>query len=132
MDRDPLTAISPLDGRYSGKVDALREIFSEYGLIRFRVLAEVRWLQHLAQSPQIVGLEPFSPLVSGLLDRLAEKFTGDDARRVKKIEERTNHDVKAVEYFIAEKLGDDPELVRIRPSSTSRAPPKTSTTSPTH
>lgn len=115
MDRDPLTAISPLDGRYSGKVDPLREIFSEYGLIRFRVLAEVRWLQHLAQSPQITGLEPFSPLVSELLNRLAENFTGEDARRIKKIEERTNHDVKAVEYFIAEKFGDDPELAGIRP-----------------
>ena len=115
MDRTPLTAISPLDGRYSGKTDSLRSIFSEYGLIRFRVLAEVRWVQYLAREPGVQGLGPLAPAVSDVLDALAERFGPDDARRVKEIELRTNHDVKAVEYLIAERLGDDPDLGRIRP-----------------
>ncbi|MEO8444358.1 MAG: adenylosuccinate lyase [Gammaproteobacteria bacterium] len=115
MDRDPLTAISPLDGRYAAKVDSLRDIFSEFGLIRFRVLAEVRWLQFLSQEPGIDGLGPLSPVVHDVLNTLAERFGHDDARRVKDIERRTNHDVKAVEYLIAERLGNDAELSRIRP-----------------
>ena len=115
MDRTPLTAISPLDGRYSAKTDSLRSIFSEYGLIRFRVLAEVRWVQFLAREPGVQGIGPLAPAVSDVLDSLAERFGPDDARRVKEIERRTNHDVKAVEYLIAECLGDDPDLGRIRP-----------------
>ncbi|MEO8225112.1 MAG: adenylosuccinate lyase [Gammaproteobacteria bacterium] len=115
MDRDPLTAISPLDGRYAAKVDSLREVFSEFGLIRFRVLTEVRWLQFLSQEPGIDGLGPLSPVVHDVLNTLAERFAHDDARRVKEIERRTNHDVKAVEYLIAERLGNDAELTRIRP-----------------
>jgi len=115
MDREPLTAISPLDGRYSAKVESLRGIFSEYGLIRFRVLAEVRWVQFLAQEAGIEGLGPLSPVVNDVLNNLAERFGPDDARQVKQIELRTNHDVKAVEYLIAERLGNDADLGRIRP-----------------
>lgn len=115
MDREPLTAVSPLDGRYAARLAPLREIFSEYGLIRFRVRAEIRWLQHLASTPGITGLEAFAAPVNDVLNGLAEDFTVQDAARVKQIEERTNHDVKAVEYFIAERLGDDRELGRIRP-----------------
>ena len=115
MDREPLTAISPLDGRYSARTDSLRNIFSEYGLIRFRVLAEVRWVQFLAQEPGVEGLGPLSPVVNDVLKRLAERFGPDDARQVKEIERRTNHDVKAVEYLIAERLGNDADLSRIRP-----------------
>jgi adenylosuccinate lyase len=115
MDRETLTALSPLDGRYARKLDGLREIFSEAGLIRFRVLVEVRWVQFLAAEPGIPELPPLSPVVAGLLDKLADGFGLEDARRVKEIESRTNHDVKAVEYLIAERLGDDPDLGRIRP-----------------
>ena len=115
MDRDPLTALSPLDGRYSARTDSLREIFSEYGLIRFRVLTEVRWVQFLAAESAVGDFGPLSPVVSQVLDDIAEKFSPDDARRIKEIERRTNHDVKAVEYFIGERLGQDAELARIRP-----------------
>jgi adenylosuccinate lyase len=115
MDRDALTAISPLDGRYAAKLDPLRDIFSEYGLIRFRVRAEVRWVQFLARHPGIPELPPLSPVVSRVLDDLAEDVPLDAARRVKAIERTTNHDVKAVEYFIAERLAGDAELDRIRP-----------------
>ncbi len=115
MNHDPLTAISPLDGRYASRLAPLREIFSEFGLIRFRVLTEVRWLQFLAGEASIRGIGPLPPVVSEHLDRLAEKFSLDDARQVKAIEKTTNHDVKAVEYFIAAQLGDDADLARIRP-----------------
>jgi adenylosuccinate lyase len=115
MDRDALTAISPLDGRYAAKLDLLRDIFSEYGLIRFRVRAEVRWVQFLARHPGIPELPPLSPVVNKVLDDLAEDVPLDAARRVKAIERTTNHDVKAVEYFIAERLAGDAELDRIRP-----------------
>jgi adenylosuccinate lyase len=115
MDRDPLTALSPLDGRYSARTDSLREIFSEYGLIRFRVLTEVRWVQFLAAESAVPGFGPLSPVASQVLDRIAAGFTPKDARRVKEIERRTNHDVKAVEYFIGECLGEDAELGKIRP-----------------
>jgi adenylosuccinate lyase len=114
MDREPLTAISPLDGRYSAKTDSLRDIFSEYGLIRFRVLTEVRWVQFLAEEPGVEDLVPLSPAGNQVLNALAENFSPDDARRVKEIERRTNHDVKAVEYLIAERLSNDAELARIR------------------
>lgn len=115
MDREPLTAISPLDGRYASKTDSLRNIFSEYGLVRFRVLAEVRWVQFLAQEPGVDGLGPLSPVVNDVLNVLAERFGPDDARQVKEIERRTNHDVKAVEYLIAERLAQGADLSRIRP-----------------
>jgi len=114
MDRELLTAISPLDGRYSAKTDSLRHIFSEYGLIRFRVLTEVRWVQFLAEEAEVTGLDRLSPAGNQVLNELAEQFSPDDARRVKEIEKRTNHDVKAVEYLIAERLVDDTELARIR------------------
>jgi adenylosuccinate lyase len=115
MDSDSLTALSPLDGRYARKCDPLRPVFSEFGLIRFRVLVEVRWVQFLADRPEIADIGPLSPPVADLLNGLAEGFSAEQARRVKAIEQTTNHDVKAVEYFLAEQLGDDPDLARIRP-----------------
>jgi adenylosuccinate lyase len=115
MDRDPLTALSPLDGRYSARTDSLREIFSEYGLIRFRVLTEVRWVQFLAAEAAVPDFGPLSPVVNKVLDGIARDFTPENARRIKEIERRTNHDVKAVEYFIGECLGEDAELGKIRP-----------------
>jgi adenylosuccinate lyase len=104
-----LRALSPADGRYASKVDGLRDIFSEYGLIRYRVLAEVRWLQCLADEPSIPELAPLSPVMKDVLNRIVDDFGLDGAERVKEIEATTNHDVKAVEYFIRERLGDGPE-----------------------
>ncbi|KGM54958.1 adenylosuccinate lyase [Lysobacter daejeonensis GH1-9] len=105
-----LLALSPLDGRYAGKVDALRPIFSEYGLIQARVKVEVEWLLALANEPGIVELTPFSPAAVARLRALADELSVRDAARVKEIERTTNHDVKAVEYLIKEKLKDDAEL----------------------
>jgi adenylosuccinate lyase len=104
-----LRALSPTDGRYSEKVNDLRDVFSEYGLIRFRVLVEVRWLQCLADEPGIEEVGPISSAMKDVLNRIVDDFSLDDAERVKNIEATTNHDVKAVEYFIRERLGDGPE-----------------------
>lgn len=100
-----IRALSPLDGRYAAKVGPLRDIFSEYGLIRYRVLVEVRWLQWLADEPSFEPLAPLPSIVKGALNRIVDGFSTEDAERVKKIEATTNHDVKAVEYFIREQLG---------------------------
>jgi adenylosuccinate lyase len=105
-----LLAISPLDGRYAGKVDVLRPIFSEFGLIKARVRVEVEWLLALAAEPGIAELKPFGAEASGRLRALATQFSTADAARVKEIERTTNHDVKAVEYLIKERLSDDKEL----------------------
>ncbi|MDJ0699911.1 MAG: adenylosuccinate lyase [Woeseiaceae bacterium] len=105
----PLRALSPADGRYADKVDGLRDIFSEYGLIRYRVLVEVRWLQCLADEPSVPELGPLSTVMKEVLNTIVDDFSIDDAERVKAIEATTNHDVKAVEYFIREKLGNGPE-----------------------
>ena len=110
LDLTPLTAISPIDGRYADKTQALREVFSEYGLIKYRVMVEVRWLQYLAQHPEIVELSPFSTAANQLLDDLISNFSIDQALRVKEIERTTNHDVKAVEYLIKESVASLPEL----------------------
>ena len=105
-----LLALSPLDGRYAGKVDALRPIFSEYGLIKARVKVEVEWLLALAAEPGIVELQAFSDAAVSRLRALADGLSVADAARVKEIERTTNHDVKAVEYLIKERLADDAEL----------------------
>ena len=107
---DALTALSPLDGRYAGKVDALRPIFSEYGLVKARMKVEVEWLLALSAEPGIAELADFSEAAAARLRALAEGFSVEDAARVKAIEATTNHDVKAVEYFIKERLKDDAEL----------------------
>jgi adenylosuccinate lyase len=101
-----LKALSPTDGRYAAKVDSLRDILSEYGLIRFRVLVEVRWLQCMAADPAIAELAPLSPEMNNSLQQLVDDFSAADAERVKDIEATTNHDVKAVEYLIREKIGE--------------------------
>ena len=105
-----LLALSPLDGRYAAKVDALRPVFSEYGLIHARVRVEVEWLLALAAEPGIVELAPFAADAIARLRALADDFSTADAARVKEIERTTNHDVKAVEYFIKERLKDDAAL----------------------
>ncbi|MDS4029565.1 MAG: adenylosuccinate lyase [Candidatus Contendobacter sp.] len=110
MELTALTAISPIDGRYASKTAELRPIFSEYGLIRHRVLVEVRWLQALARHPGISEVPPLSETASRLLEGLVENFTPADAQRVKSIERITNHDVKAVEYLLKEKIAGSAEL----------------------
>lgn len=104
MDSFALTALSPLDGRYADKAAPLREYLSEYALIRYRVLIEVRWLQHLADEPSVPELEPLLAPVKDVLNGVVDSFALDDARHVKALEATTNHDVKAVEYFLREKL----------------------------
>ena len=115
MKNAQLNAISPLDGRYAGKVGALRDLFSEQGLIYHRTLVEVRWVQFLAQHSGIEGLGPFAPPVSDFLDKLLADFGRESAQAVKDIEATTNHDVKAVEYFISQSFGEDADLGQIRP-----------------
>ena len=110
MESSPLTALSPLDGRYASQTEILRPIFSEFGLIRFRVLVEVRWLEALAAEPAIPELAPFSAPARERLATLASEFSLADAARVKAIERTTNHDVKAVEYFLRERGADHREL----------------------
>ena len=110
MSEATLLALSPLDGRYASKADPLRPIFSEYGLIRARVRVEVEWLLALANEPGVGELAPFDDAGRNRLQALADDFSVADAARVKEIERTTNHDVKAVEYFIKERLGDDAAL----------------------
>ncbi len=110
MELSSLTAISPVDGRYGSKTKALRDIFSEFGLIKARVTVEVRWLQKLADHKEIKEVAPFSDSANDVLNKIADGFSTADAARVKEIEATTNHDVKAVEYFIKEKIADHAEL----------------------
>jgi len=107
MTPSPLTALSPIDGRYCNKVDSLRGIFSEYGLIYRRVAVEVAWLNQLAACPAIPEVPPFSDEASAFLGGLVSGFSETDAQRVKAIEATTNHDVKAVEYFLKESIADN-------------------------
>ena len=110
MELSTLTAISPIDGRYGSKASELRSIFSEFGLIKYRVTVEVRWLQQLALHPEIEEVPTLSADASQLLDQIVAEFSPQDAVRVKDIERTTNHDVKAVEYFLKEKVSSSPEL----------------------
>jgi adenylosuccinate lyase len=113
LDLSSLTAVSPLDGRYAAKTAALRSIASEYGLIRYRVRVEIGWLRALAAHPGIPELPPFSEEARAHLEGIAERFDEADAARVKEIEGTTNHDVKAVEYYLKERLAALPELERV-------------------
>ena len=110
MDPSPLTALSPLDGRYHSKVASLRSIFSEFGLIRRRVQVEVAWLKALSESTKIPEVLALSAQATGFLDELVETFSEQDAAEVKEIEATTNHDVKAVEYFLKSKVEGSDEL----------------------
>ncbi|MDH3831628.1 MAG: adenylosuccinate lyase [Gammaproteobacteria bacterium] len=113
MELTQLTAISPVDGRYGQKTNALRPIFSEYGLIRHRVIVEVRWLQALAAHEGIAEVPALSSHADRLLNEVIVNFSEQDAQRVKNIERTTNHDVKAVEYFLKEKTEGNSELEAI-------------------
>lgn len=114
MELSYLTAISPVDGRYGARLDALREIFSEYGLIKYRVQVEVAWLKMLANHPGIPEVPKLSDEAIAHLDQLVNNFTVEMAEQVKDIERTTNHDVKAVEYFIKQHLKKHPELEKIK------------------
>ena len=110
MELTQLTAISPIDGRYGSKTAELRAVFSEYGLCHRRVEVEIRWLQCLAGYPGITGLPGLSPAAHRELEAIIRDFSEADAGRIKEIEKTTNHDVKAVEYFIREKISGNDEL----------------------
>jgi adenylosuccinate lyase len=110
MESGNLRALSPTDGRYADKVKGLRGIFSEFGLIRYRVLVEIRWLQAMADEPGIAELAPPSPVMKDMLNNIVDNFSTEDAEQIKKIEAGTNHDVKAVEYFIRDKIGGGPDI----------------------
>lgn len=110
MELSALTALSPVDGRYASKTDGLRPWFSEYGLIYHRVLVEIRWLQMLARHPQITEVPDLSPAANEFLESILREFDAEDARQVKTIERTTNHDVKAIEYFLKDKVAEQPEL----------------------
>ena len=105
LDLSELTALGGIDGRYGGKTASLRPIFSEYGLIRSRVIAEIRWLQLLSASSDFPEVEPLSHEDNAVLEAIIDDFGEEHAKRVKEIERTTNHDVKAVEYFL--KAGHD-------------------------
>ena len=113
MDLSSLTAVSPLDGRYGSKTTELRPLFSEFGLIHRRVEVEIRWLQHLSRHPDIGEVPAFSAATEAQLDAIVADFDESHAARIKAIESTTNHDVKAVEYFIKERFGDNPELAAV-------------------
>ncbi|NOY67375.1 MAG: adenylosuccinate lyase [Gammaproteobacteria bacterium] len=113
MELSSLNAISPVDGRYGSKTADLRPIFSEFGLIRHRVLVEVRWLQALANHPQIPEVPVLGEHANNILNGITDNFSEEDAQRIKNIERTTNHDVKAVEYFLKEKIEGNNELEAI-------------------
>ncbi|AZL85348.1 adenylosuccinate lyase [Aliivibrio salmonicida] len=110
MELSALTAVSPVDGRYGSKTISLRSIFSEYGLLKYRTVVEVRWLQKLAATQSIAEVATLSAEANQFLDNIAANFSEEDAMRIKDIERTTNHDVKAVEYFLKEKVAELPEL----------------------
>ncbi|MBU3825818.1 MAG: adenylosuccinate lyase, partial [Candidatus Oceanisphaera merdipullorum] len=113
MELSALTAISPVDGRYGSRTLELRTIFSEFGLLRFRVEVEVRWLQALAANADITEVPALSGEANALLDAIVADFNEADGQRIKDIERTTNHDVKAVEYFLKEKVEVLPELAAV-------------------
>ena len=113
MNLSALTALSPLDGRYHNKVASLRAYFSEFALIRQRVRVEIEWLKALSEEPAIAEVPIFSAPTLQRLDELASEFSEADAEAVKTIESRTNHDVKAIEYFLKERLSDNAEVTKV-------------------
>lgn len=110
MHLDSLSAISPIDGRYAAKTASLRPIFSEYGLIYHRLLVEIRWLQSLSGFADIGEVPAFSAAANDLLETILANFDPAQAQRIKQIEKTTNHDVKAVEYYLKEQVAENPEL----------------------
>ena len=113
MTFDNLTSISPIDGRYSDKTSALKPIFSEFGLMKYRLLVEVRWLEALSKNSNISEVPSFSSEANQKLLAIANNFSIEDAKAIKEIEKTTNHDVKAVEYFLKEQISTTPELQKV-------------------
>jgi len=113
MTFDNLTSISPIDGRYSAKTGPLKAIFSEYGLIKYRLLVEVRWLEAMSKNSQISEVPEFSLKSKNFLSNIVDNFSLADAKVIKEIEKTTNHDVKAVEYYLKEKVSSNPELQNV-------------------
>lgn len=113
MQLSSLTAVSPIDGRYSDKVSTLRDIFSEYALLKFRVKVEVCWLQKLALTREIKEIPMFNADTNAFLNAMVANFSEEDAARIKTIENITNHDLKAIEYFLKEKVSDVPALYSV-------------------
>ena len=113
MTFDNLTSISPIDGRYSAKTGPLKAIFSEYGLIKYRLLVEVRWLEAMSKNSQISEVPEFSLKSKNVLSNIVDNFSLADAKVIKEIEKTTNHDVKAVEYYLKEKVSSNPELQNV-------------------
>ena len=113
MTFDNLTSISPIDGRYSARTGPLKRIFSEYGLIKYRLLIEVRWLEAMSKNSQISEVPEFSLKSKNVLSNIVDNFSLADAKVIKEIEKTTNHDVKAVEYYLKEKVSSNPELQNV-------------------
>lgn len=113
MTFDNLTSISPIDGRYSDKTSALKPIFSEFGLMKYRLLVEVRWLEALSKNSNISEVPSFSSETNKKLLAIANNFSIEDAKAIKEIEKTTNHDVKAVEYFLKDQISSIPELQKV-------------------
>ncbi|HGJ5874332.1 MULTISPECIES: adenylosuccinate lyase [Arsenophonus] len=113
MELSSLTAVSPIDGRYSDKVSLLRPIFSEFGLLKYRIQVEVCWLQKLAACADIQEVPTFSAEAKAYLELIVTNFNENDAIQIKQIEQTTNHDVKAVEYFLKQKMAAMPELEKV-------------------
>jgi len=113
MPLSPLNALSPLDGRYHRQLEPLRPYFSEGALFRYRVAVEIRWLLALAAEPAIAEIKPFSPAMNAELERIVESFSEEDAALAKKIEAETNHDVKAIEYWLKQRLAGNAEATRV-------------------
>src|ERR1043166_8035597 len=114
MNLTSLSAISPIDGRYAEKTAMLRELFSEYGLIRYRIQVEVRWLLVLSDAKGIEEVPELSGTARKKLERIVDAFDVTEAQRVKRIEDTTNHDVKAIEYYLKEKIGNQRELAALK------------------
>ena len=113
MTFNALTSLSPLDGRYAGKVDALRAQFSEFGLIHRRLQVEIGWLKALAAEPHFAEIPAFSPETVAMLDQLVARFEPQQAAEIKAIEAVTNHDVKALEYWIKQQLANNSEVMQV-------------------
>jgi adenylosuccinate lyase len=113
MNADLLTCLSPLDGRYVSDIKPLKNIFSEFGLIKYRVLVEIKWIIQLTENPEIQETKQLSATAKKYLNKIYEEFDINDCSRVKQIEQQTKHDVKAVEYFIKEKISNDKELAKV-------------------
>jgi adenylosuccinate lyase len=114
MELIPLTAISPIDGRYREQIKELQPIFSEFGLMRFRLEVEVKWLQMLITHPKITALAKPSKMTCNFLDKIVKTFSEDDAKQIKVIEKNINHDTKSIEYFLKEKIATNNELEKVK------------------